>query len=99
MSWYNGTDLLNLIESLTITEDVSGDGVLQVQHVIRPKTEKFHDYRGFAGKVKSGVFQKGDQIEVFPSGQKTTVKSIEKYVEQTQPLLLWIENHCHVKSE
>ena len=79
MSWYNGTDLLNLIESLTITEDVSGDGVLQVQHVIRPKTEKFHDYRGFAGKVKSGVFQKGDQIEVFPSGQKTTVKSIEKY--------------------
>jgi sulfate adenylyltransferase subunit 1 len=64
---------------LTITEDVSGDGVLQVQYVIRPKTEKFHDYRGFAGKVKSGVFQKGDQIEVFPSGQKTTVKSIEKY--------------------
>jgi sulfate adenylyltransferase subunit 1 len=79
MSWYNGTDLLNLIKSLTITEDVSGDGVLQVQYVIRPKTEKFHDYRGFAGKVKSGVFQKGDQIEVFPSGQKTTVKSIEKY--------------------
>jgi len=79
MSWYNGTDLLNLIESLTISEDVRGDGVLQVQHVIRPKTEKFHDYRGFAGKVKSGVFQKGDQIEVFPSGQKTTVKSIEKY--------------------
>ncbi len=79
MSWYNGTDLLNLIKSLTITEDVSGDGVLQVQYVIRPKTEKFHDYRGFAGKVKSGIFQKGDQIEVFPSGQKTTVKSIEKY--------------------
>ena len=79
MSWYNGTDLLNLIKSLTITKDVSGDGVLQVQYVIRPKTEKFHDYRGFAGKVKSGVFQKGDQIEVFPSGQKTTVKSIEKY--------------------
>ena len=87
MSWYNGTDLLNLIKSLTITEDVSGDGVLQVQYVIRPKTEKFHDYRGFAGKVKSGVFQKGDQIEVFPSGQKTTVKSIEKYGQNTDEVV------------
>ncbi|MEL0255296.1 MAG: EF-Tu/IF-2/RF-3 family GTPase, partial [Burkholderiaceae bacterium] len=40
---------------------------------------EFHDYRGFAGKVKSGVFSQGDEIEIFPSGQKTTVKSIEKY--------------------
>ncbi len=79
MPWYDGTDLLSLIESLTITEDNRLDGFLQVQHVIRPKTEEFHDYRGFAGKVKSGVFSQGDEIEIFPSGQKTTVKSIEKY--------------------
>lgn len=79
MIWYDGTDLLSLIESLTISEDNRLDGFLQVQHVIRPKTEEFHDYRGFAGKVKSGVFSQGDEIEIFPSGQKTTVKSIEKY--------------------
>lgn len=79
MPWYDGTDLLSLIESLTISEDNRLDGFLQVQHVIRPKTEEFHDYRGFAGKVKSGVFSQGDEIEIFPSGQKTTVKSIEKY--------------------
>lgn len=79
MTWYDGTDLLSLIESLTISEDNRLDGFLQVQHVIRPKTEEFHDYRGFAGKVKSGVFSQGDEIEIFPSGQKTTVKSIEKY--------------------
>ena len=79
MTWYDGTDLLSLIESLTISKDNRLDGFLQVQHVIRPKTEEFHDYRGFAGKVKSGVFSQGDEIEIFPSGQKTTVKSIEKY--------------------
>ena len=79
MTWYDGTDLLSLIESLTISEDNHLDGFLQVQQVIRPKTEEFHDYRGFAGKVKSGVFSQGDEIEIFPSGQKTTVKSIEKY--------------------
>lgn len=79
MTWYDDTDLLSLIESLTISEDNHLDGFLQVQQVIRPKTEEFHDYRGFAGKVKSGVFSQGDEIEIFPSGQKTTVKSIEKY--------------------
>lgn len=79
MPWYQGSDLLTSIESLAVEEDNDLDGFLQVQHVIRPKTEAFHDYRGFAGKVKSGIFQKGDEIEIFPSGQKTTVKSIEKY--------------------
>lgn len=79
MPWYNGVDLLTLIESLRIKHNIRLDGFLQVQHVIRPKTEEFHDYRGFAGKVKSGVFSQGDEIEIFPSGQKTTVKSIEKY--------------------
>ena len=82
MPWYVGVDLLTLIESLSIPEDNRLDGFLQVQHVIRPKTEKFHDYRGFAGKVNSGDFSPGDEIEIFPSGQKTTVKSIEKYGEK-----------------
>ena len=79
MPWYEGNDLLSLIETLTLTEDNHLDGLLQVQHVIRPKTADFHDYRGFSGKVKSGVFSQGDEIEIFPSGQKSTVKSIEKY--------------------
>ena len=79
MPWYEGDDLLSLIETLTLTEDNHLDGLLQVQHVIRPKTADFHDYRGFSGKVKSGVFSQGDEIEIFPSGQKSTVKSIEKY--------------------
>ena len=82
MPWYVGVDLLTLIESLSIPEDIRLDGFLQVQHVIRPKTAEFHDYRGFAGKVNSGDFSPGDEIEIFPSGQKTTVKSIEKYGEK-----------------
>ena len=88
MTWYDGPDLLTLIETLTIEEDIRLDGFLQVQHVIRPKTEEFHDYRGFAGKVKSGVFQQGDEIEIFPSGQKTRVKSIEKYGEKKNKVVV-----------
>ena len=79
MPWYKGIDLLSLIENLNLDEAVHGEGLMQVQHVIRPKTEEYHDYRGFAGKIKSGRFNPGDEIEVFPSGQKSKIKSIEKY--------------------
>jgi sulfate adenylyltransferase subunit 1 len=79
MPWYKGIDLLSLIENLNLDEAVLGEGLMQVQHVIRPKTEEYHDYRGFAGKIKSGRFNPGDEIEVFPSGQKSKIKSIEKY--------------------
>tara|TARA_A100001015_G_scaffold4017_3_gene5268 strand:+ start:7635 stop:8873 length:1239 start_codon:yes stop_codon:yes gene_type:complete len=82
MSWYDGVDLLTLIESLEIKLNNGFDSYVQVQNVIRPKTEDHHDYRGFAGKVKSGFFTEGDEIEVFPSGIKTRIKSIEKYGDQ-----------------
>ena len=82
MPWYKGPDLLTLIESLPLQTDPSQEACLQVQYVIRPKTEEYHDYRGFAGKIKSGTFSPRDAIEVFPSGQKSTIKSIEKYGEE-----------------
>ena len=44
------------------------DASFQVQFVIRPQTEELHDYRGYAGKVISGVYKKGDKVKVLPAG-------------------------------
>lgn len=49
-----------------------------VQYVVRPKTEEFHDYRGYAGKVASGEFSVGDDVVVLPTGQASKIATIEK---------------------
>ena len=79
MNWYNSSTLLEILENLLAISSLQEDNVLQVQHVLRPKTEQHHDYRGFAGKVNSGSFQVGDKILVYPSGRSSQIKSIEKY--------------------
>ena len=79
MSWYHSSTLLEILEKLPTISSLQEDNVLQVQHVLRPKTEQHHDYRGFAGKVNSGSFQVGDKILVYPSGRSSQIKSIEKY--------------------
>ena len=79
MNWYNSSTLLEILENLPTISSLQKDNVLQVQHVLRPKTEQHHDYRGFAGKVNSGSFQVGDKILVYPSGRSSQIKSIEKY--------------------
>lgn len=79
MNWYNSSTLLEILENLPAISSLQEDNVLQVQHVLRPKTEQHHDYRGFAGKVNSGSFQVGDKILVYPSGRSSQIKSIEKY--------------------
>lgn len=79
MSWYHSSTLLEILEKLPTISSLQEDNVLQVQLVLRPKTEQHHDYRGFAGKVNSGTFQVGDKILVYPSGRSSQIKSIEKY--------------------
>lgn len=80
ISWYEGPTFLSLLESIPVTEEVKQEEKsFQVQYVIRPKTEEFHDYRGFAGKVKSGSFSVGDSIKVHPSNRISKIKSLEKY--------------------
>lgn len=79
MNWYNSSTLLEILENLPAISSLQEDNVFQVQHVLRPKTEQHHDYRGFAGKVNSGSFQVGDKILVYPSGRSSQIKSIEKY--------------------
>lgn len=78
MSWYEGGTLLDMLEQL----ELSGDTILehprfQVQYVIRPQTAALHDYRGYAGRIASGLFHKGDLIRVLPSGRESRIDRIE----------------------
>ena len=49
----------------------------QVQFVIRPQTEELHDYRGYAGKIISGIYRKGDKVTVLPANIETTISKLE----------------------
>ena len=78
LSWYEGPSLLELLENtpLNLDRDLQR-GRLSVQYVIRPQTEAHHDYRGYAGKISSGIYRKGDTVTVLPAGLTTRIKSIE----------------------
>ena len=77
MSWYKGETLLSHLEKLD-TNDIYNTGKMRfpVQFVIRPKTEEFHDYRSYAGKVYGGDIKVGDEVVVLPSQTKTKIKEI-----------------------
>ncbi len=76
--WYEGESLLNLLENVELRSDVNlTDARFPVQFVIRPQATELHDYRGYAGKIISGVYKKGDKIIVQPSGIESTIKAIE----------------------
>ncbi|MCK0122857.1 GTP-binding protein [Gelidibacter sp. F2691] len=75
--WYKGQTLLEHFELLD-TEDVYNVGTprFPVQYVIRPKTEEFHDFRGYAGKVYGGELSVGDEVVALPSQTKSKIKEI-----------------------
>jgi sulfate adenylyltransferase subunit 1 len=74
MTWYKGPTLLEYLEKVEISRDANlNDFRFPVQIVLRPNL----DYRGFAGRVASGVVKKGDKVKVLPSGFESTVKAID----------------------
>ena len=78
MDWYEGEGLLQILENVTLTDDINlKDARFPVQYVIRPQTEALHDYRGYAGKVISGIYKKGAAVTVQPSGLTSTISAIE----------------------
>jgi len=82
MPWYEGASLLHHLEEVHIASDRNLiDARFPVQYVIRPQdqTGPFHDYRGYAGTVASGVLKPGDEIVVLPSGFESTIASIDTY--------------------
>ena len=76
--YYEGPPLLEYLETLEIAADQNlVDARFPVQYVIRPMRHEFHDYRGYAGVVSSGVFHRGDEVVVLPSGLETTLAAID----------------------
>ncbi len=80
MPWYAGPPLLYHLEHVFIAADRNLEDVrFPVQWVIRPNSDEFHDYRGYAGQMAGGVLRPGMDIVVLPSGRRTQLKSIDTY--------------------
>ena len=77
MPWYEGPPLLYHLENVYVGSDANHvDARFPVQWVIRPHSDEHHDFRGFAGRVAGGVFKKGDQVTILPSGFSTRISRI-----------------------
>ena len=76
--WYEGEPLLHILENVEVADDINlADARFPVQYIIRPQTEELHDYRGYAGKINSGIYKKGDVVTIQPSGVISKIKGIE----------------------
>jgi sulfate adenylyltransferase subunit 1 len=103
LAWYEGPSLLQFLEEVEVQKDINlNDARFPVQYVIRPQTDDLHDYRGYAGKIISGIYRKGDAITIQPSGIQSKIKSIElggKEVEEAfapQSVILHLEDDVDV---
>jgi sulfate adenylyltransferase subunit 1 len=77
MKWYDGPTLMYLLENVHISGDHNLiDMRFPVQYVVRPMNTEYHDFRGYAGRIASGVVRAGDEIQVLPSGFTTKIKTI-----------------------
>ena len=80
MPWYQSAPLLHTLETIHISSDNNMvDARFPVQTVLRPQSEDYHDYRGYAGRISSGIFRVGDEIRVLPSGLTSKISSISCY--------------------
>ncbi len=78
MDWYQGSTLLYALENVHIASDENHvDCRFPVQTVIRPQTTEYHDYRGYAGRVAGGIFKKGDEVVILPSGFSSKIARID----------------------
>lgn len=77
MPWYTGKPLLEYLENLPVhKKDETLPARFHVQYVIRPHSEEYHDFRGYAGKLVSGFLEVGQKIVALPSMRESTIKSI-----------------------
>lgn len=80
MPWYQGAPMLHTLETMHISSDINKvDARFPVQTVLRPQRDGFIDYRGYAGRVSSGVFRTGDEVTVMPSGFTSKIKTIDTF--------------------
>src|SRR6266436_2130865 len=80
MPWYAGPTLLDLLENIEIDHDVNlEDFRFPVQWVCRPGSTEYHDFRGYTGRIESGMVKAGDPITILPSGRSSRIKQIFTY--------------------
>ncbi len=103
MPWYDGDTLLNVLENIEVERDIDlQHGRFPVQYVIRPQSENLHDYRGYAGRITSGIYKVGEAVTVLPSGIETEIAAIEvggKKVEEAfapQSIILHLKENVDV---
>lgn len=78
MPFYQEETLLEYLENIAVTNNTNlTDARFQVQYVIRPMSDDYHDYRGYAGQIQSGIYRVGDAVTVLPSGIASTINRIE----------------------
>src|SRR6478752_3730089 len=77
MDWFQGATLLHMLETVHIESDHNHiDSRFPVQYVVRPMSNEYHDFRGYAGRVAGGIFRPGDEVLVLPSGFTSKIKTI-----------------------
>ena len=103
MDWYQGPTLMYYLENVHIASDHNFiDCRFPVQYVVRPNTDQFHDYRGYAGRISGGIFRKGDRVLLLPSGFTSTISRIDTFdgeVEEAFPPMsatLLLENDIDI---
>lgn len=80
MAWYDGQSLMHHLENVHVASDRDlVDTRFPVQYVVRPKSDEFHDYRGYAGRVAGGVLKPGDDVLVLPSGMTSKIAGIDLF--------------------
>lgn len=103
LNWYEGKTLLDYLETVELENTINLEKArFPVQYVIRPQTEELHDYRGYAGKITSGIYKVGDSVTILPSGTESKISVIEvaqKQVEEAfapQSIVLHLEDDVDI---
>ena len=103
MEWYNGPTLLHSLENIPVANDLNHiDFRFAVQTVLRPHKDEYHDFRGYAGRISSGILRVGDQVTALPSQMQSCIKKIhcaqielqEAYAPQS--ISIELEDHIDV---
>jgi sulfate adenylyltransferase subunit 1 (EFTu-like GTPase family) len=80
MPWWEGGTFLERLETIEIAGDRDASHRrFPVQWVVRPMSDEYHDYRGYAGQVAGGEWRAGDEVLVLPSGLRATVAAVETH--------------------